>query len=176
MLRPLLVSSSLNLIFEDTEEIPALYTDEGKVSQILRNFISNALKFTEAGEVRVSAEVESGDGGDGLVVFRVRDTGIGIAQADQETIFQEFAQLDSALQRKVKGTGLGLPLSKKLAELLGGSVGVESELGRGIHFLAADSEDLPGGGGSAGGDSGESGSLPTAGAAGGRPFRDAPDL
>jgi signal transduction histidine kinase/CheY-like chemotaxis protein len=134
MLRPLLVSSSLNLIFEDTEEIPALYTDEGKVSQILRNFISNALKFTEAGEVRVSAEVESGDGGDGLVVFRVRDTGIGIAQADQETIFQEFAQLDSALQRKVKGTGLGLPLSKKLAELLGGSVGVESELGAGSTF------------------------------------------
>jgi signal transduction histidine kinase len=134
MLRPLLVSSSLNLIFEDTGEIPALYTDEGKVSQILRNFISNALKFTEAGEVRVSAAVESVDGGEGLVVFRVRDTGIGIAPADQETIFQEFTQLDSALQRKVKGTGLGLPLSKKLAELLGGSVGVESELGAGSTF------------------------------------------
>ena len=130
MLRPLLVSSTLNLVFEDPEEIPTIYSDEGKISQVLRNFISNALKFTEAGEVRVSAEY----GGDGFITFHVRDTGIGIAREDQETIFLEFTQVDSGLQRKVKGTGLGLPLSRKLAELLGGSVEVESELGLGSVF------------------------------------------
>jgi signal transduction histidine kinase/CheY-like chemotaxis protein len=134
MLRPLLVSSSLNLIFEDACEIPPVYSDEGKVSQILRNFISNALKFTEAGEVRVAAEAMD-DKIDGAIAFRVSDTGIGIAPEDQETIFKEFAQLDSSLQRKVKGTGLGLPLSRKLAELLGGSVRVESRVGRGSTFV-----------------------------------------
>ena len=139
MLRPLLVSSSLNLIFEDACEIPPLYSDEGKISQILRNFISNALKFTEAGEVRVAAQALD-DGiarreERGAIAFRVSDTGIGIAPEDQETIFMEFAQLDSSLQRKVKGTGLGLPLSRKLAELLGGSVRVESRVGRGSTFV-----------------------------------------
>src|ERR1700743_1234078 len=118
MMRSLLVGSSLNLIFEDAAHIPAIYSDEGKVSQVLRNFISNALKFTEAGEVRVMADFENEGPEHGYVTFRVRDTGIGIAPEDQETIFQEFAQLDSTLQRKVRGTGLGLPLSRKLAELL----------------------------------------------------------
>jgi signal transduction histidine kinase/CheY-like chemotaxis protein len=134
MLRPLLVSSSLNLIFEDACDIPPIYSDEGKVSQILRNFISNALKFTESGEVRVAAEPVDDSGGT-AIAFRVSDTGIGIAAEDQETIFKEFAQLDSSLQRKVKGTGLGLPLSRKLAELLGGSVRVESRVGRGSTFF-----------------------------------------
>jgi signal transduction histidine kinase/DNA-binding response OmpR family regulator len=134
MLRPLLVSSTLNLVFDEPAGIPPLFSDEGKISQILRNFISNALKFTEAGEVRVSAEYAESDG---FVTFRVRDTGIGIAPADQETIFKEFAQLDSHLQRRVKGTGLGLPLSRRLAELLGGSVSVESELGAGSVFSLA---------------------------------------
>ena len=134
MLRPLLVSSSLNLVFEDARDIPPIYSDEGKVSQILRNFISNALKFTEAGEVRVAAEAVD-DGCEGAIAFRVSDTGIGIAPEDQETIFKEFAQLDSSLQRKVKGTGLGLPLSRKLAELLGGSVRVQSRVGGGSTFF-----------------------------------------
>jgi signal transduction histidine kinase/CheY-like chemotaxis protein len=131
MLRPLLLSSSLNLIFEEPGELPPIYSDEGKISQILRNFISNALKFTEAGEVRVRAEYNPEDG---FVCFEVSDTGIGIAPQDQETIFLEFAQVDSPLQRKVKGTGLGLPLSRKLAELLGGAVGVSSQVGLGSVF------------------------------------------
>ena len=132
MLRPLLVSESVALVFEDPEDVPPLYTDEGKVSQILRNFISNALKFTERGEVRVSARlVERGE-----IRFEVADTGIGIAAEDQEQIFQEFAQIDSPLQRRVKGTGLGLPLTRKLASLLGGHVGVASELGVGSTFTA----------------------------------------
>jgi signal transduction histidine kinase/DNA-binding response OmpR family regulator len=132
MLRPLLVNSQLNLIFEDTAGIPPLVTDEGKVSQILRNFISNALKFTETGEVRVSATREGGD-----LVFAVSDTGIGIAAEDHERIFQEFTQIDSPTQRKARGTGLGLPLSRRLAELLGGRVWVNSVPGEGSRFYAS---------------------------------------
>ncbi len=131
MLRPLLAhNSSVALVFEEPAGLPPLYTDESKVSQILRNFISNALKFTEQGEVRVSAV----QGVDGTVVFAVADTGIGIAPADQEAIFQEFTQLDNPRQKRVKGTGLGLPLSRKLAELLGGTVTVQSAPGVGSTF------------------------------------------
>ena len=139
MLRPLLLNTSVNLVFDEPEGIPPLNTDEGKVSQILRNFISNALKFTEQGEVRVSAKL-SPDGRS--VVFSVTDTGIGIAPEHQDIIFQEFTQLENAVQRKVRGTGLGLPLSKKLAELLGGSVSVASELGLGSTFSATHPADL----------------------------------
>lgn len=132
MLRPLLMDSSLELIFEDCSDLPVMHTDEGKVSQILRNFISNALKFTPAGEVRVSAT----PGSSGTVVFSVKDTGIGIARADQELIFKEFTQIESSIQDRVKGTGLGLPLCRNLAELLGGTVSVESESGEGSTFYA----------------------------------------
>ena len=132
MLRPLLVGTSVSLVFEEPAGVPDLFSDEGKVSQILRNFISNALKFTERGEVRISAVYESETS---EVVFRVQDTGIGIDPAHQETIFLEFTQVDSPLQRKVKGTGLGLPLSRKLAEILGGSVKVESQVGQGSTFF-----------------------------------------
>ncbi|HET8569714.1 MAG TPA: ATP-binding protein [Candidatus Limnocylindria bacterium] len=130
MLRPLLAANaSISLVFDEPAGLPTMVTDEGKVSQILRNLISNALKFTERGEVRVRAELD-GD----RVVFSVADTGIGIAPEDQDRIFEEFVQLDSRLQQRSKGTGLGLPLSRKLAELLGGSVSVTSELGRGSTF------------------------------------------
>jgi CheY-like chemotaxis protein len=131
MLRPLLVNPSLSLVFEDPVDVPPIWSDESKVSQILRNFISNALKFTESGEIRVSARVTA-DGE--RVVFSVADTGIGIAPEDQEVIFEEFTQLDSRLQRQVKGTGLGLPLTRKLAGLLGGEVAVASALGIGSTF------------------------------------------
>lgn len=133
MLRPLLLDTSVNLIFEDPENLPPLSTDEAKVSQILRNFISNALKFTERGEVRVSARLTP-EGDD--VIFSVSDTGIGIAEEDTAAIFEEFSQIESPLQRNNKGTGLGLPLSRKLAELLGGEVAVESTLGVGSTFSA----------------------------------------
>ena len=134
MLRPLLSqNSSVNLIFDDPLDLPELYTDEAKVSQILRNFISNALKFTEHGEVRVSV----GRGHDETVVFAVADTGIGIAPEDQDRIFQEWVQVDGQRQKAVKGTGLGLPLSRKLAQLLGGDVYVKSVAGVGSTFFAA---------------------------------------
>jgi signal transduction histidine kinase/CheY-like chemotaxis protein len=134
MLRPLLAqNSSVSLVFEDPFDIPELHTDEAKVSQVLRNFISNALKFTERGEVRVSVRA----GHDQTVVFSVADTGIGIPQADQDRIFQEWEQVEGKLQKAAKGTGLGLPLSRKLAQLIGGDVYVRSQVGIGSTFFVS---------------------------------------
>lgn len=130
MLRPLLLNQSVDLVFEDAADLPPLYTDEGKISQILRNFISNALKFTERGEVRIAARLV----GDTDIEFSVADTGIGIAPEHQELIFQDFVQLDNPIQRRFKGTGLGLPLSKRLATFLGGEVRVASRPGAGSTF------------------------------------------
>lgn len=133
MLRPLLAqNSSVSLVFEEPSADLRLHTDESKISQILRNFISNALKYTEKGEVRVSAARASGN----TLVFSVVDTGIGIAPEDQERVFEEFSQIESPLQARHKGTGLGLPLSRKLAGLLGGSIHVKSALGMGSTFHA----------------------------------------
>jgi signal transduction histidine kinase/CheY-like chemotaxis protein len=131
MLRPLLLNQSVALVFDDVRALPHVTTDEGKVSQILRNLISNALKFTERGEVRVSAHLD--DDGD-TIAFTVADSGIGIAPDDIPRIFEEFTQVEHRLQRHVRGTGLGLPLSKRLAELLGGSLSVRSEPGAGSIF------------------------------------------
>jgi signal transduction histidine kinase/CheY-like chemotaxis protein len=131
MLRPLLShNTSIDLVFDEPKGIPAIYTDEAKVSQILRNFIANALKYTERGEVRVSATLRE----DNVVVISVKDTGIGIAPEDVQRIFDEFVQVEGPHQKKAKGTGLGLSLSKKLAEVLGGSVTVESAPGVGSEF------------------------------------------
>ncbi|HLY12152.1 MAG TPA: ATP-binding protein, partial [Planctomycetota bacterium] len=131
MLKPMLAqNSSITLVFDDVSGLEPMRTDEGKVSQILRNFISNALKYTERGEVRVSAA----PGSRHTAVFSVRDQGIGIAAEHLPRIFEEFHQVDGPLQQKHKGTGLGLPLSKKLAELLGGQIRVESTLGVGTTF------------------------------------------
>jgi CheY-like chemotaxis protein/nitrogen-specific signal transduction histidine kinase len=130
MLRPLIPSeSSVELHFDIPETPILLDTDHGKVSQILRNLISNALKFTEHGEVRVSATLRDED-----IVFRVRDTGIGISIEHFDRIFEEFGQVDNPIQSKVKGTGLGLSLSRRLAELLGGHLTVDSTPGRGSVF------------------------------------------
>jgi signal transduction histidine kinase/DNA-binding response OmpR family regulator len=134
MLRPLLAqNSSVTLVFDDPVDMPELFTDEAKVSQVLRNFISNALKFTERGEVRVSVR----NGHDDTVVFSVADTGIGIAPDDQPRIFKEWEQVEGKMQKTAKGTGLGLPLSKKLAQLLGGDVYLKSQLGMGSTFFAS---------------------------------------
>src|SRR5262245_55836873 len=109
MLRPLLAGDAVSLSCEEAADIPALETDEGKVSQILRNFISNALKFTEQGEVRVTASYLPVPD---RVSFSVSDTGIGIAAQNHEAIFQEFTEVENPLKHKYKGTGLGLPLWK----------------------------------------------------------------
>lgn len=129
MLRPLVAETSLTLVFDAPDSLGPVYTDEQKVSQILRNFISNAIKFTQQGEIRTSAR-RVGE----FIEFEVVDSGVGIAEHDQQIIFQEFSQVESSMQGKVKGTGLGLPLSRKLAELLGGTVQVESTIDVGSTF------------------------------------------
>jgi signal transduction histidine kinase len=131
MMRPLSTNPNVQLVFEENESLPAMFTDEAKVSQILRNFVSNAIKFTEHGEIRVKVSyIESTD----AIAFTVSDSGIGIAPEEQDRLFQQYYQIDSARQRKVKGTGLGLALSKQLAELLGGSIYLKSEVGMGSQF------------------------------------------
>ena len=130
MFRPLVADSSVDLVVDEPRDIPPLHGDEPKVAQILRNFVSNALKFTERGMVRLSASPGPGD----TVRFDVADTGIGIESAHLESIFEEFSQVDSAVQRRVRGTGLGLPLSRRLARLLGGDVSVSSVHGEGSTF------------------------------------------
>jgi signal transduction histidine kinase len=130
MFKPVLTNPNVVLVFEEPGDIPKLYTDHQKLSQILRNFISNALKFTQQGEVRVSARPVAGD----MVTFSVADTGIGIAPEHHGAVFHDFTQIDSPIQKRLRGTGLGLSLSKKLAVLLGGSVALESVLGQGSTF------------------------------------------
>jgi signal transduction histidine kinase len=130
MFKPILANSAVALIFEEPVSVPRIYTDDKKLSQILRNFISNALKFTQHGEVRVSAHCPT----PAWVTFSVSDTGIGIAKEHQGALFQDFTQVDSPIQKRFRGTGLGLALCKRLTELLGGSVALESELGRGSIF------------------------------------------
>jgi signal transduction histidine kinase/DNA-binding response OmpR family regulator len=133
MLRPLLISEDVRLVFEDADRALVMHNDEGKISQILRNFISNAIKFTERGEVRVSAALSA----DGRVMsLSVADTGVGIREADQGLIFDEFTQVPNPLQGRVKGTGLGLPLCRRLARLMHGEVTVKSEVGVGSTFTA----------------------------------------
>lgn len=133
MFRPIHDGRTVDLTFDVEPDLGSLETDEGKISQILKNLISNAMKFTERGTVRVSAL----KGADGSVQFSVSDTGIGIALEDQERIFEEFAQVDNPLQRRVKGTGLGLSLSRRLAEILGGTLTVSSVPGAGATFTLA---------------------------------------
>ena len=130
MFRPLLASDEVALVFEMPDHEVTLMTDEGKLSQILRNLISNAIKFTERGEIRV----EAATGPDDTLFFSVADTGGGIAPEDQGRIFEEFTQVDNPLQKHVRGTGLGLPLSRKLAGLLGGQLEVASMPGVGSRF------------------------------------------
>ncbi|MEH6491395.1 sensor histidine kinase [Halopseudomonas sp.] len=130
MFRPIVDSDAVDLVFEQPVGVTRLYTDDTKLAQILRNFISNALKFTLRGEVRVSAALE----GDNEVRFSVSDTGIGIPEDMHDRLFEDFVQIDSPLQKRLRGTGLGLSLCKRYAELLGGRVGVESHPSVGSTF------------------------------------------
>jgi signal transduction histidine kinase len=128
--RPIVANGVVSLVFEEPHDVPRVYTDDKKLSQILRNFISNALKFTPEGEVRVTAMLHAAD----MVEFAVMDTGIGIAADHLPALFSDFVQIDTRIQKRLRGTGLGLSLAKKFAELLGGRVSVTSELGKGSKF------------------------------------------
>ncbi len=134
MFKPLFVNDNVALAIDEPDELPALYTDQGKVAQILRNLVSNALKFTTRGSVRVSCRLSQGEQ---LMLFEVVDTGIGIAPENHRRIFDEFSQVENPLQTSVKGTGLGLPLSQRLAGLLGGGIEIRSALGQGSTFTLA---------------------------------------
>ena len=128
MFRPLMTNSRVALDIEEPPPI-AVTIDEGKLSQIVRNFMSNAIKFTAEGRVRVWSEVD----GERLTIA-VSDTGIGIPPQYINSIFEEFVQVENPLQKQAKGTGLGLSLSRRLAQLLDGDVAVESKLGEGSTF------------------------------------------
>jgi signal transduction histidine kinase len=130
MFKSVLINPGVTLIFDEPVGLPRLYTDDRKLSQILRNFIANALKFTTSGEVRVSARRQD----DQTVRFSVADTGIGIEPKYHTALFDDFSQVDSPVQKRLRGTGLGLSLSKQLAALLGGHVELESVLGKGSTF------------------------------------------
>jgi len=125
------VNEGLEVVFEDVGHLPAPRTDGFKLGQILRNFIVNAMKFTEAGEVRVTAE--PCDDGERLR-FAVRDTGVGLSEEDQVRVFEEFVQLGDERSGQLRGTGLGLPLTRRLAAVLGGEVTIDSAVGEGSTF------------------------------------------
>jgi two-component system sensor histidine kinase BarA len=113
------------------ENIPLLVTDAGKVQQILYNFLSNAAKFTPPrGRIEVRAKMLD----ERMVRISVADTGCGIAEADKAKIFEKFRQLDGSLTRESPGSGLGLAISRELAAMLAGSIGLESEVGKGSTF------------------------------------------
>jgi signal transduction histidine kinase len=110
-------------------ELPVGKGDEQRITQVLLNLVGNAIKFTEVGEVGV--QVTSANG---AFVVAVSDTGPGVAEADQEKVFEEFQQADSSSTRKKGGTGLGLTIAKKIIEMHGGRIWVESSLGTGSTF------------------------------------------
>ncbi|PIG91171.1 GAF domain-containing protein [Gloeocapsopsis sp. IPPAS B-1203] len=119
----------LQLKFAIAPDISTCVADQRRLKQILVNLLSNAFKFTEVGSITLKVEQT-----EAAILFSVIDTGIGISPPDQETLFQPFQQLDSGLDRKYEGTGLGLALSRKLARLHGGDITVQSQLGSGSCF------------------------------------------
>ncbi|HUG40382.1 MAG TPA: ATP-binding protein [Longimicrobiales bacterium] len=122
-------SQGLELIHRPSEDPVELVSDASKLRQILLNLVANAIKFTDAGSVTVEAATAGDD-----VVVTVRDTGVGIAAEDHARIFEPFTQVDQSMTRRAGGSGLGLPVSLRLARLLGGDIELESEPGTGSTF------------------------------------------
>jgi two-component system, sensor histidine kinase and response regulator len=125
----------LELVFEVAPDVPPnLVGDSLRLGQILLNYVNNAVKFTDKGEIVISVRVIERSDKDVLLHFRVQDTGIGLTPEQAGRLFQSFSQGDASTTRKFGGTGLGLAICKRLAELMGGEVGVESEQGKGSTF------------------------------------------
>jgi signal transduction histidine kinase/CheY-like chemotaxis protein len=117
-------------IIRDFETAPAVYVDKMRAQQIMTNIVSNAVKFTSQGSIRISAHPKNGS-----VQFEVEDTGIGIPEDKRHRVFEEFRQIDNAPTREYGGTGLGMSITKKLVEMSGGEIWLESELNRGTTFF-----------------------------------------
>jgi signal transduction histidine kinase/CheY-like chemotaxis protein len=138
--RPIAETKNFSFKIEVDENLPDnLETDIQRLAQILKNLLSNAFKFTEKGEVKLSIHRPSSAqkslvSHNSFIVFSVEDTGIGISDKTQPLIFEAFQQAEGSTSRKFGGTGLGLSISKGFAELLGGAIRVESELGKGSNF------------------------------------------
>ena len=128
-LEPLAADKKLAFKLELAPELPAGHGDGRRLTQVLINLVGNAIKFTDAGEIAIKAEANNGS-----FYVSVRDTGPGISAADQARLFQEFQQADNAITRKKGGTGLGLAISKRIIEMHGGKIWVESQFGRGSTF------------------------------------------
>jgi signal transduction histidine kinase len=129
-LRPLAAEKGLEFIATVPADIPLAYGDCGRITQCLMNLAGNSLKFTKAGKVEISVEQK-----DSVLVYRVSDTGIGIAPEKIETVFAEFKQSDATIASEYGGTGLGLSISRNFIEMHGGRIWVESELGKGSAFI-----------------------------------------
>jgi CheY-like chemotaxis protein len=128
----------LELTVDVPPDVPQMVRgDPTRLRQVLMNLIGNAIKFTEQGEVDVSASIIQRDSDRAAVQFRVRDTGIGISEDQLGTIFQEFTQADASMTRRYGGTGLGLAISRRLVALMAGELAVTSEVGRGSEFSFA---------------------------------------
>ena len=128
-LQPLAADKKLSFKVEVPDRLPAGHGDARRLTQVLINLVGNAIKFTDAGEVAIKAEANNG-----AFYVSVHDTGPGISVADQGKLFREFQQADNAITKKKGGTGLGLAISKRIIELHGGRIWVESEPGRGSTF------------------------------------------
>ena len=125
----------LELVFDVARDVPAMLVGDAlRLSQILINYANNAVKFTDAGEIDVIVRLREKSESSALLHFAVKDTGIGLNEEQISRLFQSFQQADASTTRKYGGTGLGLAIAKRLAELMGGAVGVESVLGQGSTF------------------------------------------
>jgi PAS domain S-box-containing protein len=130
-IEPMVRAKELEYVIDIEEGLPTLDTDRTKVKQVILNLLSNAVKFTNQGEIRISARHHPGDE---EVEIAISDTGIGIEKSDQDKIFEDFRQADQSSTREYGGTGLGLSITTKLLKLLGGTIRLESELGKGSTF------------------------------------------
>ena len=131
---PLAKDKNIDFSIHISEDVPsAIETDKMRLEQVLKNLISNALKFTSAGSVAVDVSIASHNSS--FIAFTVKDTGIGIAKEKQQLIFEAFQQEDGSTRRKYGGTGLGLSISRQLTKLLGGEIKVTSEPGKGSEFI-----------------------------------------
>ncbi|MDX1761097.1 MAG: ATP-binding protein [Christiangramia sp.] len=125
----------VEIIVEASEETNAqIQSDPFRIKQILANLISNAWKFTEEGSIRIGAELKKDVGENYLLEIKVKDSGIGISKEMQESIFEEFSQENSSIEKRFGGSGLGLAITKRLTELLDGKISLESEQGKGSEF------------------------------------------